>query len=107
MSLITPLSLVSTERFAPAYQLLASTASCATFLTLSGDAHPSVLFAGVKMSGWVLDLAFPPQDHATTRCYKKSSFKGESARKAGRGWPVSSPPPGRAQGGVRTRKNKT
>lgn len=50
MSLITPLSLVSTKRFASAYQLLASSARCATFLTLSGDAHPSVLFSGVKMS---------------------------------------------------------
>ena len=57
MSLITPLSLVSTERFAPAYQLLASTASCATFLTLSGDAHPSVLFAGVKMSFTIFTYA--------------------------------------------------
>ena len=50
MSLITPLSLVSTERFGTAYSLLTSTTDCATFLTLSGDAHPSVLFSGVKMS---------------------------------------------------------
>ena len=57
MSLITPLSLVSTERFAKAYQLLASTSSCTTLLTLSGDAHPSVLFAGVKMSFTIFTYA--------------------------------------------------
>lgn len=50
MSLITPLSLVSAIRFAPAYKMLNSTSTFASFLTLSGDAHPSVLFAGVKMS---------------------------------------------------------
>jgi hypothetical protein len=50
ISLITPLSLVSTARFIPALRLLASQSDYATFLTLSGDAHPSVLFAGVKMS---------------------------------------------------------
>jgi hypothetical protein len=50
ISLITPLSLVSTARFGPAYNLLCSHAQHATFLTLAGDAHPSVLFAGVKMS---------------------------------------------------------
>ncbi len=50
MSMITPLSLVSSDRFIPAYKLLATTADCVTFLTLSGDAHPSVLFSGVKMS---------------------------------------------------------
>ncbi len=50
MSLITPLSLVSTDRFIPAFRLLVSQSDYATFLTLSGDAHPSVLFAGVKMS---------------------------------------------------------
>jgi hypothetical protein len=50
MSLITPLSLVSTSRFAPVFRLLSSTTQHATFLTLAGDAHPSVLFSGVKMS---------------------------------------------------------
>jgi methylase of polypeptide subunit release factors len=50
MSMITPLSLVSADRFGAAYNLLTSTSDCATFLTLSGDAHPSVLFSGVKMS---------------------------------------------------------
>ncbi|RWD10414.1 MAG: SAM-dependent methyltransferase [Mesorhizobium sp.] len=50
MSLITPLSLVSSARFGPVYKLLLRSADCATFLNLSGDAHPSVLFDGVKMS---------------------------------------------------------
>jgi len=57
MSMITPLSLVSTERFGPAFRVLTSAASHATFLTLSGDAHPSVLFAGVKMSYTIFTCA--------------------------------------------------
>jgi Eco57I restriction-modification methylase len=75
MSLITPLSLVSTERFAPVYQLLSSTAGCATFLTLSGDAHPSVLFAGVKMSFTIFTCVKADQrssvhQHYTTKLYR-------------------------------------
>jgi hypothetical protein len=66
MSLITPLSLVSTERFAKAYQLLASTSSYTTLLTLSGDAHPSVLFAGVKMSFTIFTYA-KAEPHRTER----------------------------------------
>ena len=50
ISLITPLSLVSTERFAPALKCLSSNSAFLTLLALSGDAHPSVLFSGVKMS---------------------------------------------------------
>ncbi len=49
MSLIVPLSLASTERFSPALNLLRRNYLC-RLLTLSGDAHPSVLFDGVKMS---------------------------------------------------------
>jgi hypothetical protein len=57
ISLITPLSLVSTSRFGPAFNLLRSQAQHATFLNLAGDAHPSVLFAGVKMSYTILTFS--------------------------------------------------
>src|SRR5205807_4309154 len=57
MSLITPLSLVSTPRFAAALRMLTSITRYATFLSLSGDAHPSVLFAGVKMSFTIFTCA--------------------------------------------------
>jgi hypothetical protein len=75
MSLITPLSLVSTARFAPAHRLLISSSKYATFLTLSGDAHPSVLFSGVKMSYTIFTSARaekqngPPQVH-TSKLYR-------------------------------------
>jgi hypothetical protein len=49
ISLIVPLSLVSTDRFSPALNLLRGGRK-SHLLTLSGDAHPSVLFDGVKMS---------------------------------------------------------
>ena len=53
ISLIVPLSLVSTSRFSPALSLLKRNRLC-RLLTLSGDAHPSVLFDGVKMSYTIL-----------------------------------------------------
>lgn len=53
IALIVPLSLASTERFSPALNLLRRGFMC-RLLTLSGDAHPSVLFDGVKMSYTIL-----------------------------------------------------
>lgn len=81
MSLITPLSLVSTDRFALAYNLLASTARCATLLALSGDAHPSVLFAGVKMSFTIFTYAKGEQHHAKHRLYTSKLYRWLAAER--------------------------
>ena len=57
VSLITPLSLIASARFGPAYRLLVSECSYVSFLALSGDAHPSVLFPEVKMSFTIFTAA--------------------------------------------------
>ena len=49
-SLIVPLSLVSAEKMLPALDFLDKSGEYSSLLSLSGDAHPSVLFDGVKMS---------------------------------------------------------
>ncbi|MCL4784223.1 MAG: hypothetical protein KJZ70_14410 [Bryobacterales bacterium] len=49
-SLIVPLSLVSADRMLKAYDFASTSSGECWFLALSGDAHPSVLFDGVKMS---------------------------------------------------------
>jgi len=81
MSLITPLSLVSSDRFAPAYKLLAATADCATFLTLSGDAHPSVLFSGVKMSYTIFTYSKAPPQRAVHQLYFSKLYRWLAAER--------------------------
>lgn len=54
LSLIVPLSLISAEKMAPALRLLDNLGEFTSLLALSGDAHPSVLFHGVKMSFTIL-----------------------------------------------------
>ena len=81
MSLITPLSLVSSERFAPAYKLLAATADCATFLTLSGDAHPSVLFSGVKMSYTIFTYSKAPPQRTGHQLYFSKLYRWLAAER--------------------------
>lgn len=54
LSLIVPLSLISAEKMAPALRLLDSQGEFTSLLALSGDAHPSVLFHGVRMSFTIL-----------------------------------------------------
>jgi hypothetical protein len=82
MSLITPLSLVSTERFSAAYGLLTSNAECATFLTLSGDAHPSVLFADVKMSYTIFTFAKKRERKTKGRLYTAKLYRWLAAERA-------------------------
>ncbi|MFG6097363.1 DNA methyltransferase [Leptothoe sp. ISB3NOV94-8A] len=50
ISLIVPLSLVSASKMRPALNYLDTQSDYCSLLSLSGDAHPSVLFDGVKMS---------------------------------------------------------
>jgi hypothetical protein len=57
ISLIVPLSLISAERMRTALTLLSATGSFTSLLALSGDAHPCVLFDGVKMSFTVMSHA--------------------------------------------------
>jgi hypothetical protein len=54
--LIVPLSLISAERMLPSYRYVTQHASRLELLALSGDAHPSVLFDGVKMSYTIVAL---------------------------------------------------
>jgi hypothetical protein len=82
MSLITPLSLVSAERFSPAYGLLTSIAKYATFLTLSGDAHPSVLFADVKMSFTIFTCAKRQERDTEGRLYTSKLYRWFAAERA-------------------------
>lgn len=81
MSLITPLSLVSSARFAPAYKLLTANADCATFLTLSGDAHPSVLFAGVKMSYTIFTYCKAPPQRAGRQLHFSKLYRWLAAER--------------------------
>ena len=81
MSLITPLSLVSSDRFGPAYNLLTSTSGCATFLTLSGDAHPSVLFSGVKMSYTIFTFYKASAHTPTSQLYFSKLYRWVAAER--------------------------
>jgi hypothetical protein len=75
ISLITPLSLVSTTRFGPALNLLCSNAQHATFLTLAGDAHPSVLFSGVKMSYTIFTFAKRQSELQISELYMSKLYR--------------------------------
>ena len=81
ISLITPLSLVSTQRFGPAFKLLCSNARHATFLNLAGDAHPSVLFSGVKMSYTIFTLAKRQSELQKTELYISKLYRWLAAER--------------------------
>ncbi|HBJ85653.1 MAG TPA: SAM-dependent methyltransferase [Verrucomicrobiales bacterium] len=81
MSLITPLSLVSSDRFGPAYKLLTDSSGCATFLTLSGDAHPSVLFSGVKMSYTIFTYSKAPEHNPTRHLFFSKLYRWLAAER--------------------------
>jgi hypothetical protein len=81
MSLITPLSLVSADRFGAAYKLLASTSDYATFLTLSGDAHPSVLFSGVKMSYTIFTYSKARENNPKNNLYFSKLYRWLAAER--------------------------
>lgn len=81
MSLITPLSLVSSARFAPAYQEVARVSRLATLLTLSGDAHPSVLFAGVKMSYTIFTCLKAEQQVSQCQIYISKLYRWLAAER--------------------------